>query len=203
MITIINYNAGNLASVKRACDYLNIKSKITSNIKEIINSSKIIFPGVGNAATAINFLKQNKLDSAIIEAFNKGIPILGICLGTQIILSFSEEGNTVCLGIIKGQVKKFNLKNKSLKIPHMGWNEIKVLKEHYLFKDIKPFTQMYFVHSYYPLVDDSSLIVATCEYEIDFPCAICYKNLFAVQFHPEKSGQAGLSIIKNFATWNP
>jgi glutamine amidotransferase len=203
MISIINYNAGNLTSVKRALDFLGIQSAITQDPDVIRNSNRIIFPGVGNAESAVPVLRQSGIDAALKEAFEKGTPILGICLGTQIILSRSEEGDTECLGLIKGTARKFSLNDKTLKIPHMGWNELIIRKNHFLLKDIAPATQMYFVHSYYPLPDDVSMVFASCGYETEFPCAIGSGNLFATQFHPEKSGQAGLSILKNYATWEP
>jgi imidazole glycerol-phosphate synthase subunit HisH len=203
MISIIDYKAGNLTSVKRVLDFLGIPCAITHDADVIRKSQRIIFPGVGNAASAVPVLRERGIDEALREAFVLGTPILGICLGTQIILSRSEEGDTECLGLVKGTVKKFSLADKSLKIPHMGWNEIKIRRSHFLLKDITPGTQMYFVHSYYPLPDDESLIIASCEYEIEFPCAIGRHNLLATQFHPEKSGSAGLSILKNFAAWDP
>ena len=203
MISIIDYKAGNLTSVKRALDFLGIPSIVTPDADVVRKSDRIIFPGVGNAETAVPVLRQRGIDRALREAFVLGTPILGICLGTQIVLSHSDEGDTECLGLIKGNVEKFSLKDPSLKIPHMGWNEITVRRSHTLLKSIAPGTQLYFVHSYYPKPDDDSDVIATCNYEIDFPCAIGRHNLFATQFHPEKSGLAGLSILKNFATWDP
>jgi glutamine amidotransferase len=203
MISIIDYKAGNLTSVKRALDFLGIPCVITKDAGVIRKSRRIIFPGVGNAASAVPVLRERGIDIALKEAFNAGTPILGICLGTQIILSRSEEGDTECLGLIKGTVKKFSLTDKTLKIPHMGWNEIKIRQPHFLLKDIAPGTQMYFVHSYYPLPDDESIVIASCGYGIEFPCAIGCRNLFATQFHPEKSGPAGLAILRNFAVWEP
>jgi glutamine amidotransferase len=203
MISIIDYKAGNLTSVKRALDIIGIPCVITHDADVIRKSKRIIFPGVGNAASAVPVLRERGIDKALREAFVLGTPILGICLGTQIILSHSEEGETECLGLIKGTVKKFSLTDKSLKIPHMGWNEINIRHPHFLLKDITPGTQMYFVHSYYPLPDDESMVIASCDYEIEFPCAIGSHNLFATQFHPEKSGPAGLSILKNFGAWDP
>jgi imidazole glycerol-phosphate synthase subunit HisH len=203
MISIIDYKAGNLTSVKRALDFLGIQSRITPDADEIRKSDRIIFPGVGNAAAAVPVLRERGIDQALTEAFHAGTPILGICLGTQIILSVSEEGDTKCLGLVAGTVRKFSLKNPMLKIPHMGWNEIRVRRPHVLLKDVPTGSQVYFVHSFYPVPDDESAIVASCEYEIDFVCAIGTKNLFATQFHPEKSGLIGLSVLKNFATWTP
>lgn len=186
MISIIDYKAGNLTSVKRALDFLGIPCAITRDADVIRKSERIIFPGVGNAASAVPVLRERGIDEALRDAFVLGTPVLGICLGTQIILSHSEEGNTECLGLIKGMVKKFTLTDKSLKIPHMGWNEIKIRRPHFLLKDITQGTQMYFVHSYFPLPDDESMIVASCDYGIEFPCAMGSHNLFATQFHPEK-----------------
>lgn len=203
MISIIDYKAGNLTSVKRALDYLGIPSVITPDADVIRRSERIIFPGVGNAEAAVPVLRERGIDEALRESYVLGTPILGICLGTQIILSHSDEGDTECLGLVKGNVLKFSLKNPALKIPHMGWNEITIRRKHYLLKDIAPATQLYFVHSYYPQPDNASMVIATTNYEIDFPCAIGGHNLFATQFHPEKSGLAGLSILRNFATWEP
>lgn len=202
MITIVDYEAGNLTSVKRALDYLGIDSVISLDPDEIRKSEKIIFPGVGHAASAMTTLTRRGIDTALHEAFKSGIPILGICLGTQIILSHSEEGDTSCLGLIDGHTMKFNLSNASLKIPHMGWNTISVRKSHPMLKGIADETEFYFVHSYYPQPSDSSDIVALCEYGIHFPAAIAKATLFATQFHPEKSGVAGLSILNNFKTWD-
>jgi imidazole glycerol-phosphate synthase subunit HisH len=203
MISIIDYKAGNLTSVKRALDFQGIPCIITQDADVLRKSERIIFPGVGNAASAVPFVRERGIDEALRETFVRGIPILGICLGTQIILSHSEEGDTDCLGLIKGTVKKFVFSDPSLKIPHMGWNEIRIRQDHVLLRDISAGTQVYFVHSFYPAPDDPTMVVATSDYGIEFPCAIGRRNLFATQFHPEKSGQAGLSILKNFAAWDP
>ena len=150
MISIIDYKAGNLTSVKRALDFLGIACAITQDADVIRKSRRIIFPGVGNAASAVPVIRERGIDAALAEAFSAGTPILGICLGTQIILSRSEEGDTECLGLIKGNVARFALSDPSLKVPHMGWNELLVRQEHVLLKDVLPGTQMYFVHSFYP-----------------------------------------------------
>lgn len=202
MISIIDYKAGNLTSVKRALDSLGIECQITNSPEEIINSKRVIFPGVGHAESAMDTMTKGGLSEALKTVFNNGTPIMGICLGTQIILSHSEEGDTSCVDLIEGNCLKFNLTDKSLKIPHMGWNAISIKKEHYLLKDIKVGDELYFVHSYYPQPSDNDMIYATSEYEIEFPVAIGYKNLFATQFHPEKSGPVGLRILKNFSEWD-
>ncbi len=203
MISIVDYKAGNLTSVKRALDFLGIPCAITPDEDVLRKSQRIIFPGVGNAAAALPVIRERGIDEAIREAFVLGIPILGICLGSQIVLSRSEEGGTECLGLIPGTARKFALGDPALKIPHMGWNELLVRREHYLLKDIARGTQMYFVHSFYPQPSDPTTVFGECDYGITFPCAIGKHNLFATQFHPEKSGPAGLSILRNFATWEP
>lgn len=202
MIVIVDYDAGNLTSVKRALDFLGLKSKITPDPNDIYSAEQIIFPGVGHAASAMRVLKERKLDIALTDAFKAGVPILGICLGTQIILSHSEEGNTTCLGIIEGNCHKFNLKDSSLKIPHIGWNTVKQLKPHPVMKNITFNDEFYFVHSFYPQPSDTGSIIAVSEYEIEFPVIIGWKNLVATQFHLEKSGPVGLQILSNFSTWD-
>jgi imidazole glycerol-phosphate synthase subunit HisH len=202
MITIIDYEAGNLTSVKRALDHLKIDSEITNDPDKISNSKKIIFPGVGNAASAMAMLKKSGIGEAIKSAFKKGTPILGICLGTQIILSHSDEGDTDCLGLLDGNCPKFELKNKDLKIPHMGWNKVKFIKKHFIFRDLPENAELYFVHSYYPDPADRQNIFALTEYGIEFASVIGNGNLVATQFHLEKSGEVGLGVLKNFSTWD-
>jgi glutamine amidotransferase len=202
MITIIDYNAGNLTSVKRALDGLGIVSAITPDPDAVRNAERIVFPGVGHAAAAMKFLRERGLDSAIIEACGKGIPVLGICLGCQIVLSRSEEGGTQCLDLIPGETKRFQLPDPALKIPHMGWNAITVSRPHPLLADVTQGDEFYFVHSYYPQPADPACVFATCEYGAVFPAVIGRANLFAAQFHPEKSGRAGLAILRRFSTWD-
>jgi len=202
MIAIIDYKAGNLTSVKRALDYLGIAARVSSDPSVIAACDRIIFPGVGNAQSAVAVLKERGLDQALTDAFKRGVPILGICLGAQIILSHSEEGNTPCLGIIEGQCRKITVDDPSLKIPHMGWNEISIVRQHHVLKGALPKSQVYFVHSYYPLPRDERMIFATFSYGKVFPCAIGRGSLFATQFHLEKSGPVGLAMLKNFATWD-
>jgi glutamine amidotransferase len=202
MICIIDYNAGNLTSVKRALDYLGIDSVVSYDRKVVLSAERIIFPGVGHAGSAMKILRERGLDSALREAFAAGTPVMGICLGTQIILSGSEEGDTTCVGLIPGRCVRFKLSDPGLKIPHMGWNAIKLRQRHFVFKDIRDKDEFYFVHSYYPSPSDASCVLAECEYGTVFPAAIGCKNLVATQFHPEKSGKPGLEILKNFAEWD-
>ncbi len=201
MILIVDYKAGNLTSVKRALDHLGIPSRITSDPTELLCAERIIFPGVGHAARAMQVLGERGLDSALKQAFARGTPILGICLGAQIVLTHSEEGNTPCLNLIPGECHQFRLQDARLKVPHMGWNAVRPIRDHFILKDLRPGDEFYFVHSFYPQPADEQHILAVSEYETVFPAAIGYRNLFAVQFHPEKSGRLGLNLLQNFSRW--
>lgn len=203
MITIVDYQAGNLTSVKRALDALGIAARISAEAELVRRADRIIFPGVGAAGAAMTVLRARGLDQALREAFCAGTPILGICLGCQIILSRSEEDDTACLNLIPGQTVRFRLSDPTLKIPHMGWNTVTVCRPHPLLAHVQPGDQFYFVHSYYPRPQQAEDIFAECDYGLPFPAAIGRDNLFAVQFHAEKSGPVGLQILKNFAEWRP
>jgi glutamine amidotransferase len=207
MIAIIDYKAGNLTSVKRALDSLGQDSIITRDFSEVVNAERVIFPGVGAAGTAIRDLKKENLDKALQEAFSEGKPILGICLGTQIILEKSQENNARCLGIIKGETKRFpkdlsDQDGNKLKIPHMGWNSITLKTQHPVFEGLEDDSEFYFVHSYYPDPIEPDQILGETTYGITFTSILMKENLVAMQFHPEKSGKPGLKILENFCKWN-
>lgn len=189
MIAIIKYNAGNIRSVQNALNRLGYKSIITDDKTEILNASKVIFPGVGEASSAMQYLKEKGLDEVILSVKK---PMLGICLGLQLMCDFSEEGNTKCLGIFNTQVKKFPPKEK---VPHIGWNSFTEMKGE-LFKDIKVDNDMYYVHSYY--AEDNTQSIATCNYILPFATAMQHDNFYATQFHPEKSADVGMQLLKNF-----
>jgi glutamine amidotransferase len=201
MITIIDYNAGNIRSVLRACGEVGAEAIITGDARVVDRAEKIIFPGVGAAPSAMAYLTETGLATALKNSFNRGIPILGICLGAQIVLDSSEEGDQKCLGIVTGKTLRFRLGDKSLKIPHMGWNEVTVVQPHPLLDGIKPGDEFYFVHSFYPQPADKKNIYAIADYGGNFCVALGYKNLFAVQFHPEKSGRLGLEMLERFTRW--
>ena len=207
MIAIIDYNAGNLTSVKRALDSLGQDSVITSDCKQIIKADRIIFPGVGAAGKAINDLNISRLDIALKEAFKADKPILGICLGTQVILEYSQENDTECLGLVKGQVIKFpdylkDIDGRKLKVPHMGWNSVKMKDTHPVFEGVAQDSEFYFVHSYYPAPESRDKVLGETSYGIIFTSVIVSDNLVAMQFHPEKSGRPGLQILENFCNWS-
>lgn len=202
MITIIDYNAGNLTSVRRALEYLGLPCRVSAATDQVLAAERVIFPGVGHAAAAMQVLRQRGLDEALKTVYARGTPVLGICLGSQVVLAHSAEGDTACLGLIAGSCPRFALRDPALKIPHMGWNAVQVTRPHFILKDLRPGDEFYFVHSYYPQPADIQHVFATAEYEHTFPAAIGCRNLFAVQFHPEKSGAAGLNLLRNFAAWD-
>ncbi|MBU3915316.1 imidazole glycerol phosphate synthase subunit HisH [bacterium] len=202
MITIVDYNAGNIRSVQRACDEVGVESQITQDPETVIKSERVIFPGVGAAASAMETIRRTGLDEALRETVKKGIPVLGICIGAQIILDRSEESETECLGIIPGTTMRFRLQDPALKVPHMGWNGVTITQPHPLLEGIKNGDEFYFVHSYYPNPSNISNIFATADYEKPFCCALGKDNLFATQFHPEKSGRFGLRFLERFSKWD-
>jgi len=209
MIAIIDYKAGNLTSVERAVRHLGHAVQVTDEPAAIRAAERIIFPGVGAAGRAMADLKALGLDLLLIEAFAAGKPILGICLGTQIIFDYSDENTTPCLGLIPGRVRRFPEPlfdgPVRLKIPHMGWNRVAFIDRHPVFANIDPANEFYFVHSYYPEVAPGAeaLIAGTTHYGFPFSSAVARDNLVAVQFHPEKSGPGGLTLLDNFCGWRP
>jgi glutamine amidotransferase len=207
MIAIIDYNAGNLKSVERALRKLGFSCSITRRRKEILLSERVVFPGVGAAGKAINDLRNIGLDKVLEQTFEVGKPILGICLGSQIVLDRSEENDTQCLGLIAGEVKKFPFpliseQGERLKIPHMGWNCVQINAKHPVLDGIKSSDEFYFVHSYYPVPFSDQFVIGTTDYGLEFSSVIGHKNLIAMQFHPEKSGVPGLRILRNFCNWD-
>ena len=206
MIAIIDYKAGNLTSVKRALNFLGQESVITGDFSKVIEAERVIFPG-GAAGQAIADLKKRNLDQALTESYYNGKPILGICLGSQVIMEISQENDTRCLGLMQGEVRRFpeELKDnegKRLKVPHMGWNGVELKRRHPLFEGVDAESEFYFVHSYFPAPADSEKVLGETYYGIRFTSVLMAKNLVAMQFHPEKSGRPGLRILANFCRWN-
>jgi glutamine amidotransferase len=194
-IVIIKYNAGNIRSVDFALQRLGVSASITADQDEIRSADRVIFPGVGEASTTMSYLKHHKLDTLICDLKQ---PVLGVCLGLQLMCSYSEEGDTECLGIFPEKVMKFDPKPEEtalFKVPHMGWNSITGLRTP-LFDNISEDEYFYFVHSFYATTGADT--AATCNYLVPFSAALQRDNFYATQFHPEKSGKTGAKILENF-----
>jgi glutamine amidotransferase len=189
MIAILKYSAGNIQSVQNAVNHLGFDSRVTDDEDDLQKADKIIIPGVGEARSAMRYLREKNLDQVVIALKQ---PVLGICLGLHLMCSFSDEGSTKCLGIFDAIVKRFPPFDK---VPHMGWNNFSALKGS-LFKGVKADEDVYYVHSYYAEITDYTL--AICDYVLPFSAAMHKDNFYAVQFHPEKSADTGLKILKNF-----
>lgn len=208
MVGIVDYNAGNIKSVERALDFLGASYVRSKNPAELKNTDKIIFPGDGDATYAMKQLRELGLDVFLRESADYGIPILGICIGAQIIFDSSEEGNTECLGLIPGAIQHFsnlqseqiaNTEISTLKIPHMGWNNVRYENGACAILDGVPEnSDFYFVHSYVIQPKEKSVVKGFAEYGVKVPAVVQSENIFACQFHPEKSGEAGLRILRNF-----
>lgn len=197
-IVIVDYSCGNIDSVNSAITYHGFKGVVTRDPKIINNADKIILPGQGSFKIGVNNLKKyNLFDLIISKALNDNTPILGICLGMQVLATMGfENGKENGLNLIPGNIEK--MKETELKLPHIGWNEIKISKESPILKNIKNQTDFYFVHSYRFVCEDNDDILTTTKYEDTFVSSVCKRNIFGVQFHPEKSLTAGLKLIKNF-----
>jgi glutamine amidotransferase len=204
MIAIIDYGIGNLRSVHNAVSFISpqTKSIVTSDPDVVAKADKVIFPGQGAMPDCVLQLDKRGLKESVIEAA-KQKPFLGICLGLQMLFETSEEGNVSGFGLLPGTVKRFQLnKNERIKIPHMGWNKVFLSNPHPMWNKIDSDSRFYFVHSFYAEVKDKSLVMATSSHGEKFTCAIAKDNIFAVQFHPEKSSELGLQLLNNFISWN-
>ncbi|MDX1764223.1 MAG: imidazole glycerol phosphate synthase subunit HisH [bacterium] len=206
MIVIVDYGMGNLRSVEKGFEHVGHKAEIVRDPKSILNATALVLPGVGAFRDCMNNLERLKLIDPIVEKINQGIPYLGICLGLQVLFSESEEfGHTRGLNIIPGTVRRFSFDQKPgsesqrLKIPHMGWNTIKKVKSPPILKEVPDRSHLYFVHSYYVVPEDHNVIATTTDYGGEFTSMIWKGNIYATQFHPEKSQDVGLSILKAFA----
>ncbi|MCR4580304.1 MAG: imidazole glycerol phosphate synthase subunit HisH [Treponema sp.] len=204
MIGIVDYNAGNITSVERALKSLGTDFILSKKPADLKDCDRLIFPGVGDAAYAMVQLKETGFDDFLRKSVEEGKPLLGICLGSQIIFQHSEEGDTECLGLIKGNIRHFesldkDIVSKGFKIPHMGWNNLNLQNgDCPILKGIPEKADFYFVHSYVICPESDSVIKASADYGVKVPAVIQSGNIFACQFHPEKSGAVGLSILKNF-----
>lgn len=202
MIAIIDYDMGNLGSIENILRRIGTRAIITSSVEEIAEASKIILPGVGFFAIGMmNLQRHNLIPVLNKKALEDRVPVLGVCLGMQLLTNHSEEGDANGLGWIDAETKRFNLKNHSLrlKIPHVGWNSVNIIKNSPLFDNVPDSAEFYFVHSYHVCCKSSNDIVATTKYGDDFVSVIQSGNIFGTQFHPEKSRKAGIELLKNFA----
>jgi glutamine amidotransferase len=196
VIAVIDYGAGNLRSVSNALVKLGYRPKVTREPEDVCNAAAVIFPGVGAAADAMQSLKESGLDEAIREVIREGQPLFAVCIGMQVLMSSTEEGGwNECLGVIPGTVKKLPA---GLKVPQIGWNQVKQLVRHPIFDDIPDESNFYFVHSYYAEPEDMTVVAGTTEYGVTLCSVIIKDNLVATQFHPEKSGAIGLKMYDNF-----
>lgn len=210
-VAVIDYGMGNLHSVAKALEHAGIASRVivSSDHREIESADRVVLPGVGAIRDCMAEIRRLDIDVVVKNVLAQGKPFLGVCVGMQALMQFSEENNGVpCLGILPGEVKFFgdNLHDpqtgERLKIPHMGWNEVTQTRAHPLWQGIPQRSRFYFVHSYYVHTTENSLIAGATVHGLTFAAALAKDNLFAVQFHPEKSAQAGLKLYENFLRWD-
>lgn len=209
-VAVIDYGMGNLRSVANAFKAVapDVRIAITSDPEQIAAAERVVFPGQGAMPDCIRELDARGLRQAVIAA-TRDKPFLGICIGLQMLFEHSEEGNVSGLGIYPGEVKRFpaekmvDAHGAKLKVPHMGWSQVQQTGTHDLWQDIPDQARFYYVHSYYVAPADPALTAATTAYPFDYTCAIAHDNVFAVQFHPEKSAESGLQLLRNFVNWKP
>ena len=218
MIGIVDYNAGNIKSVERALDYIKAPYVVSKNPMDLKDADRIIFPGVGEASYAMEQLKKSGYDIFLKEKVLENLPVIGVCLGSQIVFDWSEEGDTKCLGLIKGKIRHFSsvwkerhpdeteqkeyaMLRNHLKVPHIGWNDVSFSNGKCdLLDGIKDHSDFYFVHSYVIQPDNPEIIKGYADYGMMVPAVVQEKNITVFQFHPEKSGENGLRILRNFAS---
>ncbi|HSA70343.1 MAG TPA: imidazole glycerol phosphate synthase subunit HisH [Burkholderiales bacterium] len=202
-IAVVDYGMGNLRSVCKALEHVapDAEVTLTADPKAIRSSERVVVPGQGALPDCMRQLAASGARAAVVEA-TQHKPFLGICIGLQMLFERGEEGDTAGLGLLPGRVPRFPA-SSGLKIPHIGWNEVRQERSHALWQGIADGSRFYFVHSYYPAPSDRTLTAATCVYGAPFTCAVARDNIFAVQFHPEKSQSAGLQLLSNFVRWRP
>lgn len=202
-VAVVDYAAGNRASVQNALRHLGVDYTVAADPEALLAADRVIIPGVGEARAAMKNLTRRGMDEALRQVSSQGRPILGICIGAQVLLNHSAERDTTCLGLVSGRT--LPLPNPCLgdrmKVPHMGWNQVRQARSHALFDGIPDGSSFYFVHSYYPKPADNEAVLGTTEYGVEFASIYAVDNLAAVQFHAEKSGRYGLKLLSNFLAW--
>ncbi|MBI4234239.1 MAG: imidazole glycerol phosphate synthase subunit HisH [Chloroflexi bacterium] len=194
-LAVVDYGAGNLRSVAKALEALGNRPRVTSDPEVVLAADAVIMPGQGACDSAMRAMETQELTGAVRQVIQEGRPFFGVCLGLQILFDSSEEGEVRCLGVLPGRVRRLP---GGLKVPHMGWNQVRFLAEHPVFHGIPQDSHFYFVHSYYPDPADSGVIAGLTSYGVEFCSAIARGPLVATQFHPEKSGALGLKLYENF-----
>ncbi len=194
-LMVVDYRSGNLRSVAKALESVGVRPIVTGDLEELASADAVVFPGVGSAPAAMNALRERKLVQPLRDYVASGRPFLGVCLGLQLLMDRTEEGETSCLGIVPGQVGRLP---SGLKVPHMGWNSVRFQSDHPAFEGVPQDSHFYFVHSYYAVPSEPSGRIGITEYGVSFCSVYAQGNLVATQFHPEKSGDTGLRIYKNF-----
>ncbi len=208
-VAVIDYGMGNLHSVAKALEHVApaLEVRVTSDAEAILSADRVILPGVGAIRDCMAEIRRLNIDSVVAAVIDAGQPLLGICVGLQALVDHSEENSGIdCLGLMPGRVRFFgkdlcDREGRRLKVPHMGWNQV-VQKEHPMWRHIPQHSRFYFVHSYYVQEDDPGLVAGSCRYGLEFTAALGRDNVFAVQFHPEKSHTPGLQLLSNFLTWD-
>ena len=205
-VVVVDFGMGNLRSVQRALAYVaeNAEVEISSDPERVRRADRVVFPGQGAMPDCMRYLRDTGLEEAVREAAASK-PFFGVCVGMQMLFESSQEGNTPGLGILKGQVVRFQMSaaQRALKVPHMGWNQVRQALPHALWSGIADAARFYFVHSFYAQPANAAQAAATTDYPNPFTSAVMHDNIFATQFHPEKSQAAGLALYKNFLNWNP
>jgi glutamine amidotransferase len=209
-IAVVDYGMGNLRSVSKALEHVapQARVQVTSDPAAVAAADRVVFPGQGAMPDCMREMEARGLRPAVLAAA-QAKPFLGICIGLQMLFESSDEGDTRGLGVFAGRVRRFareamhDQEGRRLKVPHMGWNQVRQRDEHPLWAGIEDGTRFYFVHSYYAQVEDSQMVSGVTDYGLPFTCAVARDNIFAVQFHPEKSHTAGLRMLLNFVDWNP
>ena len=209
-VAVVDYGMGNLHSVSKAVEHVapEARVEVTSDPARVADADRVVFPGQGAMPDCMREMDARGLRPAVLAAA-RSRPFLGICIGLQMLFERSDEGGVAGLGLMPGTVRKFpesamvDPSGRKLKVPHMGWNEVKQARPHPLWSGIEDRSRFYFVHSYFPQTEENDWIGGTTEYGVPFTCAVARDNIFAVQFHPEKSNTAGLRLLANFLNWNP